>query len=73
MCSVISGFRRGVREVFALLKVTAAQIGSLLPTFRDNISFQSSRAKQSGRKEPSIYVDRIGYLRYLCSYFLFLI
>jgi hypothetical protein len=36
--SAISRFRRGASEVFAFLKVYTAQIGSLLPTFRDNLS-----------------------------------
>jgi hypothetical protein len=41
---VISGFRCGVNEIFALVGCYAAQIGSQLPTFRDNLSVPSSRA-----------------------------
>jgi hypothetical protein len=37
--SVISGFRRGVNEISALLGYYAASNGSLLPMFRDNLSF----------------------------------
>jgi hypothetical protein len=43
--SVISGFRHGVNEIFALLRCYAAFIGSLLPTFRDNLLVPSSRVK----------------------------
>jgi hypothetical protein len=38
MRSVSSGYRSGVNEIFALLQFYAAQIGSLLTTFRDNLS-----------------------------------
>jgi hypothetical protein len=36
--TLISVFRRGINEIFALLGCYAAQIGSYLPTFRDNPS-----------------------------------
>ena len=35
---VISGFRRGENKICTLLRFYAAYIGSLLPTFRDNLS-----------------------------------
>ena len=39
---VISGFRRGVNGICALLGFYAMYGGSFLPTFRDNLSVQSS-------------------------------
>jgi hypothetical protein len=42
---VISGFRRGVNEIFALLGCNAAYNGSQLPTFRDNLAVPSSAVK----------------------------
>jgi hypothetical protein len=48
--SVISGFRRDVDEICALLGCYAASIGNPLPTFRDNVSVPSWRGKKS-RKE----------------------
>jgi hypothetical protein len=50
---VVSGFRRGVNEIFALLEFYAAYIASLSPTFRDNLSVPSSRVKQSKTLEES--------------------
>jgi hypothetical protein len=44
---VISGFRRDVDEIYALLGYNAASSGNPLPTFRDNISVPSSRVKKS--------------------------
>jgi hypothetical protein len=44
--SVISGFRRDVDEIFALLGYYAASSGNPLPMFRDNVSVQSSRVKK---------------------------
>jgi hypothetical protein len=44
---VISGFRRDVDEICALLGCYAASSGNPLPMFRDNISVPSSRAKKS--------------------------
>jgi len=39
--------RRGVNEVFVLLRCYAAWIGSQSPRFRENLSIQSSKIKQS--------------------------
>jgi hypothetical protein len=38
----ISGFRRDVDEIFALLGYYTASCGNCLPTFRDNVSVPSS-------------------------------
>jgi hypothetical protein len=40
IASLTSGFRRDVNDIFALLGFFAAQMGSLLPTFRDDLSVQ---------------------------------
>jgi hypothetical protein len=40
--SAISGFRRDVDEICALLGYYAASNGNHLPTFRDNVSVPSS-------------------------------
>jgi hypothetical protein len=40
---LISGFRRYVDEICALLGYYAASCGNCLPTFRDNVSVSSSR------------------------------
>jgi hypothetical protein len=48
--SVISGFPRGVTEVFALLGFYEAYSGNSIPTFRDNLSVPSSTIKQSKKK-----------------------
>jgi hypothetical protein len=37
------GFRHGVNEICTLLRFYATQNGSLVPTFRDNLTFSSSR------------------------------
>jgi len=42
---VISGFRRGVNEIYALLGSYAAWIGNYVPTFRDSLSVPPSRSK----------------------------
>jgi len=42
---VISGFRRKVGEICALLRYYAALTGNSLPTFRDNLSIPFSRYK----------------------------
>jgi len=42
----ISGFCRGVNEICALLGFYAAQSGSFLPTFQNNILVPSSKVKQ---------------------------
>ena len=43
----ISGLHRHVDEIWALLGYYAASGGDPLPTFRDNLSVQSSRVKES--------------------------
>jgi hypothetical protein len=43
---VISGFRRDVDDICALLGYYAASSGSSVPTFRDNISVPPSRVKK---------------------------
>ena len=43
---MISGIRRSVNEICTLLGCYAAQISSLLPTFRDKLSILSSNFKQ---------------------------
>jgi hypothetical protein len=42
---VISGFRRKVAEICALLRYYAALTGNSLPTFRENLPIPSSRVK----------------------------
>jgi hypothetical protein len=49
--TIISGFRRDVDEICALLGCYAASNGNPLPTFRDNVSVPSSRVKKSKKKE----------------------
>jgi hypothetical protein len=44
---VITGYRRFVNAICAILGFYAAWNGSFLPTFRDNISVPSSRVKHS--------------------------
>jgi hypothetical protein len=43
---LISVFRQGVREILAVLGFYEALIGSLSPTFWDNLSLPSSRVQQ---------------------------
>jgi hypothetical protein len=43
---LISGIRRNVHEIFALLGRYVAYIGGYLLTFRDHLSMSSSRVKQ---------------------------
>ena len=43
----ISGFRRDVNEIYALLGYYAAHTGNSVPTFRDNISISFLRVKNS--------------------------
>jgi hypothetical protein len=50
--SVISGFRRAVDEICALLGCCAPSIGSSVSTFRDNLSVRSSRVKTSKTSWP---------------------
>jgi hypothetical protein len=47
---IISGFRRYVDVICALLGCYAASSGNQLPTFRDNVSFPSSRVKKCKKK-----------------------
>jgi hypothetical protein len=47
---VISGFRRLVDEICALLGYYAALSGNPLPTFRDNLLIPSSRVKKSKKR-----------------------
>ena len=43
----ISGFHRGVREVFALLGFFYTPLVGIYPTFRGNLSVPASRVKKS--------------------------
>jgi hypothetical protein len=55
LCGVISGFRRDVDEICALLGCYAEWSGNSLPTMRDDLSVPSSRvsyAAQSGKTLP---------------------
>jgi hypothetical protein len=59
---LVSGFRRDVDEICALLGYYSASCGKCLPTFRENVSVPSSRVKSPSRKErkPATYnVDSI--------------
>jgi hypothetical protein len=47
---VISGFRRDVNEICALLGYYAAYSGNSVPTFRGNLSVPSSSVKKSKKK-----------------------
>jgi hypothetical protein len=52
---VISDFRRDVGEICAVLGYYAALSGSVVPTFRDNLSVPSSTvntSKKKGRLDP---------------------
>ena len=51
---MISGFRRGINEICALLGFHAAQKGNFLPTFRDNLSVLSSKVQQSNKASWNI-------------------
>jgi hypothetical protein len=51
LVSFISGFRRHVDEIYALLGCYAASSGNTLPTFRDHISVLSSRVKKKKSKD----------------------
>jgi hypothetical protein len=48
--NVISGFRRDVDEICAILGYYAAQSGSSVPTFRDSVSVPPSRVMKSKKK-----------------------
>jgi hypothetical protein len=54
--SVISGFRRHVDDICALLGYYAALNGNPLPTFRDNLSVPPTRVKKS--KKDKKLLDR---------------
>jgi hypothetical protein len=45
--TAISGFRRDVDEICALLRCYAAASGNPVPKFRDNVLVPSSRGKKS--------------------------
>jgi hypothetical protein len=47
-------------EIFALLRCYAAQIGSYLPTFRNNKSAVSSRVKQSNKNAWPLKMGEVG-------------
>jgi hypothetical protein len=47
--TLISGFRRDVDEICALLGYYAASCGNCLQTFRNNVSVPSSRVKSPSR------------------------
>jgi hypothetical protein len=47
---VISGFRRDVDDICALLRHYTALSGSTVPTFRDNLSVPSSSVSKSKNK-----------------------
>jgi hypothetical protein len=51
---VISDFPRAVDKIRALLRYHAALSGSSVPTFRDNLSVQSSRVKKSKKNKDFI-------------------
>jgi hypothetical protein len=48
---VISGFRRDVNEICALLGYYAALCGGYVATFRDKLSVPSSKVKKSKKKK----------------------
>jgi hypothetical protein len=49
--TLISGFRRDVDKICALLGHYAASCGNCVPTFRDNVSVPSSKVKNPRRKQ----------------------
>jgi hypothetical protein len=51
--SAVSGFRRDVAEICALLGYYAASSGNRLTTFRDSVSVPASRVKNS-KRSPSL-------------------
>ena len=57
--SVISGFRRDVDEICALLRYYAASSGNPLPTFRDSISVPPSKRQQVQEEEKKDGTDRL--------------
>ena len=59
---MISGFRREVDEICALLGYYVECSGNFLPTFRDNLSFPSSTVKNSKRKAFDSWPFKMGPL-----------
>jgi hypothetical protein len=57
---LISGFRRDVDEICALLRYYAASCGNCLPTFRDKVFVPSSRVKSPNRKELGLLTSEDG-------------
>jgi hypothetical protein len=53
---LISGFRRDVDENCALLGYYAASCGNCLPTFRDNESVPSSKAKSPSLQKSAVLI-----------------
>jgi hypothetical protein len=51
LMTLISGFRRDIDEICALLGYYAASCGNCLPKFRDNISVPFSLVKSPCRNE----------------------
>ena len=50
---VVSGFRRDVDKIYALIRYHAAYSGNSLQTFRNNLSVSSSRVKKSKKSKGS--------------------
>jgi hypothetical protein len=50
--AVTSGFSCDAYENCAILGYNAPSSGNILPTFRDNVSVQSTRLKKSGLLDP---------------------
>jgi hypothetical protein len=55
LTSVITGFRRDVNDICAVLGYYAASNGNPLSTFRDNVSVPFSRVKKSKKKSKKTY------------------
>jgi hypothetical protein len=51
-CCLFSGFRSEADEIYAVLGNYVAYGGNVFPTFRDNLSFQSSKVKMGPRTCP---------------------
>jgi hypothetical protein len=56
---VTAGFSRSANEICALLGFYAAQNGSLLPTFRDNLSVPSARVNDQDCLNLGYGTDRL--------------
>jgi hypothetical protein len=59
---MISGFRRDVGETCGLLGYYAAFSVIFVPTFRDNLSFLSSKAKKSKKVSKNVLAELVKYL-----------